>query len=344
MGPVGRFFPDRLGPNGRLWAKYALLNSMQKSQNLSCALIPHGFLVLFFISVTVGCQVDRKFGNQTPKSHMTPEIQSAVMIQLNQRIHRECPVSQMRFLSLLIMLPASMETHEIFRAGDQWTEYLLFDICGVEFVYEIGFEMVSVGNATALSFEIKRGRPNALNPVEKKKNEPPPLPAKATRKSVPSGYEPVDLAEVRVRTIKPAAWYLNHDVANGGHAYFMTRENYKTAPDQQFQTGISINILLRQPKRGADFLQKLTDSSAEQMVTPEIRYFDKGPLRGSTITGEAKKYAQSARPIKMRQSTLLNLETGTIYVIVFEAPVVTWAESLKVALPVLETMELSPDI
>ncbi|MFA5940485.1 MAG: hypothetical protein WC809_14095 [Sinimarinibacterium sp.] len=162
----------------------------------------------------------------------------------------------------------------------------------------------------------------------------------------PAGYTWVNCPESKSAYLKPDGWFFKKvEKQSGTWGYFFTKENI----DKQgaFTTGLSVNIVTKVPaKSGApapDYAAAFINEAAQankMLVEPwhkklgpfhqyGVRTLVSDPKGGDFIT---------------HMLAIGNEDTGTVYVLNFEAPAASWEAAWKVREPILKKFLIDTDV
>jgi len=141
----------------------------------------------------------------------------------------------------------------------------------------------------------------------------------------PEGFTWKSLSEIKAYFLIPNGWYFNYEKNKNTHAYFITKEDYKTTPTNQYITGISINVVtkiknINVKKYLKDFIKKLKQITKVINESNEINFgpFSQYNLQYISYSKELNKN------IKIHEVLIANSKTNCLYFIMFETPEELW--------------------
>lgn len=156
--------------------------------------------------------------------------------------------------------------------------------------------------------------------------EPPP--------PAPEGFAWVSCKPMQGTFLKPRGWHVLEEEKGGTLACFITRE--KIVPPGGFDTGVTINLIKDVP---AKTNLRPSDYAARYIQVLEQKYAllkKVGSTRGAFdhLAVEFISQDGGAAPIHMWHILVANNRTGSLHLVVAEAPASLWAEQG----PTLETI------
>ena len=142
--------------------------------------------------------------------------------------------------------------------------------------------------------------------------------------------------------LKPTGWHYKHVEQKGQHACFITKEDIDA--EGSFQTGLSVNMILLSHLK--------TGISASEYAKQFIRTAtgEREPLKSwSSTQGPFKAHGCVIRddsggpPVFVYNLIIANDRTGTIYVVLYEAPEAEWEKAWKIGEPILKELIILDD-
>ncbi|MGD8977352.1 MAG: DUF4124 domain-containing protein, partial [Gammaproteobacteria bacterium] len=141
----------------------------------------------------------------------------------------------------------------------------------------------------------------------------------------PAGFEWQRLSEVRGAVLRPVVWHFSHQAEGDELDYFLSREPAGAAGD--FHTGLTIKVVTDVPDKtgmplDAYARQLISEASSGLEIidgpwdSARSPYVTHGALMRATGPGTGEFNAHMA--------AMANEETGTVYLITFEAPAESW--------------------
>ncbi len=161
----------------------------------------------------------------------------------------------------------------------------------------------------------------------------------------PTGFEWVEAPEIKGAFLKPNNWHFKKHKRGKIKGYFITQENIDEKGS--FTTGVTINVIPDIPEKtnvtptqfAAAFIKEASDS----------RKIIKAPWRRSM--GPFNSFGvvlQNSDPVKGNYNThnlvISNDQTGTAYMVLYEAPVINWETSWKTGEVILGKLFIDSDI
>jgi hypothetical protein len=138
----------------------------------------------------------------------------------------------------------------------------------------------------------------------------------------PAGYAWQEVQEMGCAFLKPKGWHYKHVERDGQHARFISRD------EGSFQTGLTVNmILLSHLKTGItafEYAKQFMYTATRQREPLQSLSTKQGPFRayGSIILDDSRR-----TPILVHNLVIANDRSGTIYVVLYEAPEGEWREA-----------------
>lgn len=161
----------------------------------------------------------------------------------------------------------------------------------------------------------------------------------------PEGYTWWLCPQTKTALRKPDGWHTKVTVVDGLFGYFISKEDIDELGE--FTTGLTVNVTPQADQRyktevgelvgltigrAADAGEVLEDpwpTVSEPLVAYSIVVKHKDAGKGDFVT---------------YRMAIGNVETGTLYIIIFEAPANEWEQAWKLGKPIIEQLILSPDI
>ncbi len=142
----------------------------------------------------------------------------------------------------------------------------------------------------------------------------------------PEGFEWQILPEIKAAFLLPDGWYYLAQEQSGTHAYFLTEQDIAT--EGAFSTGLSINVVADIPSRAS--VSAVAYAAAHAAAVSEVPGVEiqhmwdgsQGALHSFGVRYRSLKPDGSA--VVIHQVNVGNEETGTLYIIMFEAPEDKW--------------------
>jgi len=162
----------------------------------------------------------------------------------------------------------------------------------------------------------------------------------------PSGYSWVSCSETKSAFLKPDGWFFKEErKGSGTWGYFISKENIEKAGS--FITGLSVNVIKDVPSKAhasaPDYAAAFIDEAAQThkvVAAPWSKTL--GPFHQfgvRTLVADPKGGDYITHTLAIG-----NEQTGTVYVLIFEAPVASWDAAWKVGEPILKKFSIDTDI
>lgn len=162
----------------------------------------------------------------------------------------------------------------------------------------------------------------------------------------PEGFSWQALPEIKAAFLLPANWHYLAEERDGTKAYFLTKQDI--ASDGMFTTGLSINVVSNVPKRAnvtAELYAEALAASVAELPGAEIQD------SWSRVEGPFHSYGVRYRTPKPDGSFLIihqlnvgNAKTGTLYILIFEAPEAEWEEAWSSGEAIMRAFSLDQGI
>ncbi len=161
----------------------------------------------------------------------------------------------------------------------------------------------------------------------------------------PEGYSWWLCPLTKTVLLKPAGWHTKVDLQQGTFGYFISKENI----DEQgaFLTGLTVNVVPAADRRfGMPTPQALPALMAQIMkdrqVVSEPQGNDQGPFAMYNVTLIDEDKEDGA--FVTFNLLMANKKTGTLYIVIFEAPASEWEQAWQIGTPILQQLTFSPNI
>ena len=159
----------------------------------------------------------------------------------------------------------------------------------------------------------------------------------------PKGYSWARCPDIKGAFLQPDGWFFKSTKEEDNKSFFITKEEIKDG--KQFSTGLSIFVLSNIPKKSKDspynYSLKIKAVAKETNTLTKEWDRDMGPFKsiGFVYTKKDKKGDYTVHNL-----LISNDKTGTLYMILFEAPVTEWEQAWKVAEPMLKYLLIDDTI
>jgi hypothetical protein len=160
----------------------------------------------------------------------------------------------------------------------------------------------------------------------------------------PSGYSWQHLTAIKSAALKPDGWFFKQTKKGQTDAFFITKEDIdKTG---SFQTGLTLNCLRDIPKKTGQlpsaYAAAFADAAAAKYQLTKRSSSNQGPFKAVKFGYvDAPKDKES---ITVYDLAIANDKTGTLFLVIFEAPTKDWSEAWKIAEPILKKLLLDDEV
>lgn len=155
----------------------------------------------------------------------------------------------------------------------------------------------------------------------------------------PAGFSWHEVSAIRGAFLVPDGWYFQEEVQGETRAIFITRESIPEVG--LFETGVSINVITDNPSAPAHIKAILEVTAASNSV--ELSWDKIGPFVKLSCQFESLREG-GLEPTRNFMIGLVNLETGTTYLIVFESPKSAWEEMWPKGKTILDALALEEEV
>lgn len=159
----------------------------------------------------------------------------------------------------------------------------------------------------------------------------------------PAGYAWYEVPEIKAAFLKPDGWHAMSMVKNQVHGVFITKE--ALMPPARFDTGMTVNVIQNIRERHgvtpSQFAQLMREAARTEKEI--IREWSKqmGPLQSLGFLFDEHDDGGTFRIFNL---LIANNETGTLYVVIFEAPQEEWDAAFAIGEPILQKLYLDTGI
>jgi hypothetical protein len=157
------------------------------------------------------------------------------------------------------------------------------------------------------------------------------------------GYTWAKCSDIKGAFLQPDNWHFKKDKKGDTFGFFITKEEIGT--NGQFTTGMSVNVIPNIPKKKAaspyDFACQYREAARQSVKFANEWNKDLGPFKsvGFVFNKDDKKGAFTVHTL-----LIANNKTGTLYLVLFEAPTAEWVETWKIAEPMLQLLYIDDSI
>jgi hypothetical protein len=162
------------------------------------------------------------------------------------------------------------------------------------------------------------------------------------RPKPPGGYSWQECPDIGCAFLKPKGWHYKHVERKTQHACFITKEDIDT--EGTFKTGLTVNmILLSHLKTGisaSEYAKKFIVTATKEREQLKRWSSTQGPFKahGCIIRDDS-----GGPPVIVQNLVIANDKTGTIYVVLYEAPEAEYEEAWKIGEPILRQLIILDD-
>ncbi len=162
--------------------------------------------------------------------------------------------------------------------------------------------------------------------------------------TAPEGFSWERLPELKSALLKPKSWHVRREERGTTVGYFISKE--PITEHGGFTTGLTFQCIRKVDRAigvpASAYIAQFADAAAEKRKFDERRSFRMGPF-------DAVRFRYISAPANEASVTIVNLliandKTGTVFVVIFEAPTETWVSDYKVGEVILKKMLLDDEI
>lgn len=170
-----------------------------------------------------------------------------------------------------------------------------------------------------------------------------PWAARAQDLKAPDGYQWITFHDAKIHLLKPIGWHFLREVKNGQCAAFISKEKIENG--RRYQTGLSVNVIRNVPEKNGisayEFSVAMRENARKIVKIDKEWASQNGPLQSLGYAYTHKGPDSTFRCINILIS---NIETGTFYMFIFEAPVADWEQAWKMGEPIVQRIGLNSEI
>jgi hypothetical protein len=159
----------------------------------------------------------------------------------------------------------------------------------------------------------------------------------------PKGYTWQKCPDIKGAFLRPNGWHFKKHKQGDTLGYFITKENIKETGE--FLTGMTVNVIPNIPKKKSMSPYKFAESyrDAARTAVKFSKEWDKdmGPFRSLGFVVD-KQHEDGQ--FRVHHLLIANEKTGTLYLVLFEAPVAEWDAAWKIAEPMLQFLYIDDTI
>ena len=158
--------------------------------------------------------------------------------------------------------------------------------------------------------------------------------------AAPTGFHWKTVEEVKFQFLHPDGWFFKSEINGNTFAFFSTKE--EITPTSDFQTGLTVNVITKVKQDTDAYIEKFFKTYQSQN---SLSYFDRvqfGPFRGIKY-GTTKKFDDGSEST-IANFIISNKSRGTIFMIIFEAPVSLWDKEWEIGKVIMANLGIDDGI
>lgn len=159
----------------------------------------------------------------------------------------------------------------------------------------------------------------------------------------PQGYSWVNCPEIKGAFLLPDGWYFKSEKQGDTLGFFLTKE--KIEKDGEFITGMTVNVIPNIPSKKSvspfDFALQIRESARQFLEFSKEWEKEMGPFKS---VGFVYSKEDAAGSFTVHNLLIANNQTGTLYLVMFEAPTSEWQQVWKIAEPMLQYLYIDDTI
>ena len=152
----------------------------------------------------------------------------------------------------------------------------------------------------------------------------------------PEGFKWREVKPIKGAFLVPDGWHFRAEEGKGTLAFFITEA--KVTPPEKFMVGASINVFLGNPGAPAKIEEHLRGLAEENQV--ELTPGKFGPFLTLQCQFDLAKTSEHPA-IRVLQLGIVNPETQSTYLVVFESPVDEWDRAWSKGEVIVKTLALN---
>lgn len=151
----------------------------------------------------------------------------------------------------------------------------------------------------------------------------------------PKGYKWAKCPEIKGAFLRPHGWHFKKSKQGSTLGFFITKENI--SKNGQFMTGLTVNVIPDIPKKQSmspyEYARVYRETTRKSEKITQEWNKDMGPFRSVGFVFDKK---DKAGDFRVHNLLIANDNTGTLYLVMFEAPISEWNKAWKIAEPMLQ--------
>ena len=159
----------------------------------------------------------------------------------------------------------------------------------------------------------------------------------------PEGFKWARCPKIKGAFLCPNDWHFKKHQQGETLGFFITKE--KITDKKQFMTGLTVNVMPKIPEKKSmtpyKFAELFRDNAKK--INKIIKEWDKdmGPFKSLGFVYTKK---DKAGDFTVHNLLIANNKTGTLYIVLFEAPTSEWEKTWKIAEPMLKYLYIDDTI
>jgi hypothetical protein len=137
----------------------------------------------------------------------------------------------------------------------------------------------------------------------------------------PDGFSWQEIPAIKAAILTPEGWYYHEEKRGKTLAIFVTKEHIPTK--KFFETGATVNVFLDNPSAPSQVIKMVEDAAAKNSVEVSRSSFDVF-IRLDVMFDSPRP--EGKEPARTVISGIINKDTRTSYLLIFETPISTWKE------------------
>jgi hypothetical protein len=159
----------------------------------------------------------------------------------------------------------------------------------------------------------------------------------------PAGYSWQHLPSIKGAMLKPDGWFFKQTKKGKTEGFFISKEDIEKAGS--FQTGLTLNCIRDIPEKTGQppsvYAAALADVAATKYQLTKRSSSIQGPFKAVRFC-----YVDSPKDkesVTVYHLAIANDKTGTLFLVIFEAPTKSWVEAWKIGEPILKRLMLDDE-
>ncbi|MFT3869649.1 MAG: hypothetical protein QM715_14430 [Nibricoccus sp.] len=160
----------------------------------------------------------------------------------------------------------------------------------------------------------------------------------------PNGFLWQEVPTIKAAILRPNDWFYKEDQSGTTTALFITKESIQKKG--RFETGLTLNCVRDIPAKAgmppSAYAVAFAQEAATKHKLDEQMAFDHGPFKAVRF-----RYVDASKGITsvtICHLLIANDKTGTLFLVIFEAPTKNWENEWKLGEVILKKMLLDNDV